>query len=325
MRTFRDPIRRLPTVWRVVAVNALVFALGTAALALSPATVSSPLILTEALVLALGLAALLLLNLFLVRRSLAPLERLTALMRRVDLLRPGERLDAAGPPEVRELGRVFNEMLDRLEAERRQSGRDTLSRHEDERREVARELHDEVGQAMTGVMLMLSRLVDRVPAELRDELLEAREVARTSLDDVRRVARRLRPEALDDLGLVPALTALSAGFAELTGLRLERTLGNDLPQLTPEAELAVFRVAQESLTNVARHSSATKVELRLERLDSGIRLCVRDDGRRRGAVRFGSGIRGMRERALLVGGRLEVLAPQSGGIEVRLTVPSEEP
>jgi two-component system sensor histidine kinase UhpB len=307
--------------WRIFAVNAVVFALGAAALALSPATVSFPIILAEALVLAGGLAAILLLNLFLVRRSFAPLRRLMVLMRRVDLLRPGERLRVSGPPEVRELGSVFNEMVARLESERRESGRETLTRHEEERRVLARELHDEIGQAMTGVMLTLSRAAARAPAELRTELVEAREAARSTLDDVRRVARQLRPEALDDLGLIPALNALAVRFERSTGLAVECRFEQNLPRLTADGELAIYRIAQESLTNTARHAGARSVELRLECTGGALRLSVRDDGRGLRGARFGTGIRGMRERALLVGGELEFRAPPGAGAEVLLTVP----
>jgi two-component system sensor histidine kinase UhpB len=126
-----------PLAWRIFLVNAAVFAVGAAALALSPATVSWPIALTEAVVLTSGLMAMLLVNLVLVRRSLAPLERLTQLMHRVDLLRPGRRLDITGPAEVRELGAVFNEMLDRLERERRESGWHAFQAQETERKRVA--------------------------------------------------------------------------------------------------------------------------------------------------------------------------------------------
>ncbi len=311
----------LPLVWRIFAVNAAVFAVGALALAVSPATVSFPIVVTEALVLAAGLVAILLVNLFLLRRSLAPLQRLMGLMRRVDPLRPGERLDVEGPAEVRVLGSVFNEMLDRLEQERRDSSRETLARVEGERKRMARELHDELGQALTGVMLTIARAADRAPVALRAELLDAREATRSTLDDVRELARRLRPEALDDLGLVPALVALTASFAELSGLRVERTFDHSLPKLAPETELAVFRVAQESLTNAARHGQASMLEIELRTVDGGVRLRVRDDGVGLGSARYGSGIRGMQERALHVEGRLEMFSPPAGGVEVRLTVP----
>ena len=316
-------MRRLSLVWRIFAVNAAVFALGAVALAASPATVSFPIVLAEALVLTLGLTAILLVNLILVRRSLAPLLRLMDLMRRVDLLRPGERPAVTGPPEVQDLGAVFGEMLDRLERERRESGRATLARVEGERKRVAQELHDEFGQSLTGLMLMLSRAAVRAPVELRGELLEAQEATRAALDDVRRIARQLRPEALDDLGLVPALTALLTSFAEISGLRVERSFADALPPIGKDSELAIFRVTQESVTNVARHAEATRIRVRLETNGDLVRLSVRDDGHGLRNAPTGTGIRGMQERALLVGGSLEVFSPPDGGVEIRLSVPVE--
>jgi two-component system sensor histidine kinase UhpB len=246
-------------------------------------------------------------------------------MHRVDLLRPGQRLEITGPAEVRELGAVFNQMLDRLERERHESGWDAFLGQEAERKRVAQELHDEVGQALTAVMLQLSRLAKRSPAELEDELREAQETTRASLDDVRRIARQLRPEALDDLGLVSALGALATTFAERTGLRVYRRLDDDLPPLAPDAELALFRVAQESLTNAARHSGSSRVELWLQSDDDDdVLLRVRDYGKGLDGTRPGSGIRGMRERALLIGGDLTIETPAGGGAEVRLRIRSEE-
>jgi two-component system, NarL family, sensor histidine kinase UhpB len=311
-----------PLAWRVFLVNAAVFALGAAALALSPATVSWPIALAEAVVLTAGLTATLFLNFLLVRRSLSPLGRLTGLMHRVDLLRPGQRLEITGPAEVRELGAVFNEMLDRLERERHESGWDAFQGQEAERKRVAQELHDEVGQALTAVMLQLSRLAKRAPAELEDDLRDTQETTRASLDDVRRIARQLRPEALDDLGLVPAVFALATTFAERTGLPVHRHLDEDLPRLSAEAELALFRVAQESLTNAARHSGTSYVELWLESSQNDVVLRVRDHGRGFDGARSGSGIRGMRERALLIGGDLTIASAAGGGAEVRLRIPA---
>ncbi len=314
----------MPLAWRVFVVNALVFAAGTAALALSPATVSFPIALTEALVLVSGLSAILLLNLLLVRRSLQPLERLTSLMHRVDLLRPGERLELSGPAEVRELGAVFNEMLGRLEKERRDAGREALRAQENERKRVAQELHDQVGQAMTALMLELGRVAKHAPEDLQAELGEAQNATRATLEDVRTIARQLRPEALDDLGLASALTVLTNAFAERAGLRVERRIDPNLPRLDPDAELVIFRVAQESLTNVARHAGKSRAELQLEPGDRGVRLWVRDYGRGLNGAEPGGGVRGMRERALLVGGELSIASRAGGGVEVRLDVPDAD-
>ena len=187
-------LARMPLFWRVFATNALVLAAATTALALSPATVSFPVALAEAAVLAAGLGAMVALNFALLRRALSPLERLRAFMRGADPLRPGARApveDAA--PELRAVTESFNEMVERLEAERRDSAGRALAAQEGERLRIARELHDEVGQKLTAVMLQLEGLSR---AQAGPGIEEAREGVRESLDEVRVIARRLRPEAL---------------------------------------------------------------------------------------------------------------------------------
>ena len=172
------------------------------------------------------------LNLALLRRAFRPLGRLTAVMRGVDPLRPGERatIDEADP-EVAELTAAFNDMLGRLEVERRESARRALAAQEGERRRIARELHDEVGQALTAVVLQLDR-AGRGSAD-RAGVAEARETVRASLEEVRGIARRLRPEALDDLGLRSALAALTNDVTRRTGLQVERRIAPALPRWTP--------------------------------------------------------------------------------------------
>src|SRR6185312_4986507 len=186
-------------------------------------------------------------------------------MRTVDLLRPGQRLAEPGEPELSELVAAFNQMLDQLESERRESGLRALRAQEAERRRIASGLHDEVGQVLTGVLLRLD-----------DD--ETKEAVRQALNEVRRIARELRPEMLEQLGLVSALTELSRRFAEQAGVRVDRRFDERLPPLSDEAELAVYRVAQESLTNVARHAQATRVELALEPGPDSVVLHVSDDG-----------------------------------------------
>jgi two-component system sensor histidine kinase UhpB len=139
---------------------------------------------------------------------------------------------------------------------------------------------------------------------------------------VRRIARRLRPEALDDLGLQSALSALATRVADQAHLDISRHLDARLT-LSQQQELVVYRVAQEALTNVARHAAADHVELRLDRDDSNAVLCVRDDGRglRSADLSSSHGIRGMRERAMLIGARLAVSPRPERGTEVKLTIP----
>lgn len=307
--------------WRIFGLNAVVLGTATALLLLAPVTVSVPVLLTEAVVLVGGLGVMLVANAALLRIGLAPLVRLTRLMTTVDLLRPGQRLSVRGHGEVAELITTFNAMLERLEGERAASSARALLAQETERRRIAQELHDEVGQSMTAILLGLKRAADDAPEPLRGELQQAQEITRASLDEVRRLVRRLRPGVLDDLGLVSALTSLATEFATHTGLRVLRRFDSDLPALDHETELVLYRVVQEGLTNVARHAGATRAEVGLRRAGDTVVLAVTDDGRGLGAAAEGAGIRGMRERALFVGASLDIVPVPPGGTEIRLTVP----
>ncbi|ROT26802.1 sensor histidine kinase [Micromonospora sp. HM5-17] len=305
---------------RLFVLNGLVFTVGTLVLALSPATVSSPVLLTEIPVLTVGLALILAVNALLLRASLAPLDALTTLMQRVHLLRTGDRLRDSGNGDLTNLIESFNAMLDRLETERNTNSAHALAAQEGERQRIARELHDEIGQSLTVVLLGLKRAVDRAPDDLREELHAVQEMLRSSLNDVGRVARRLRPDVLEDLGLLSALNALATEFSQVSGVPVQRRLKSDLPALSAEMELVIYRIAQESLTNVARHARASRVELSLHAESDAVVLRVADDGR--GEVREeGAGIRGMRERALLINARLDIEAVPGVGTDVRLVVP----
>ncbi|MET7710349.1 sensor histidine kinase [Micromonospora sp. NPDC005413] len=305
---------------RLFALNGLVFTVGTLVLALSPATVSSPVLLTEVPVLIIGLTLILAVNALLLRTSLAPLGVLTALMQRVDLLHFDDRLPDSSNGDLTNLIETFNAMLDRLEAERSASSAHALAAQEGERQRIARELHDEIGQSLTVVLLGLKRAMDRAPKELREELQAVQETVRSSLDEVGQVARRLRPDVLEDLGLHSALNALATEFSQVNGVPVMRKSDPDLPALSAEVELVIYRIAQESLTNVARHAHATKVDLSLRAEDDTVVLRVADNGT--GDIRHeGAGMRGMRERALLIGARLTLSTLPRGGTEVRLIVP----
>jgi two-component system sensor histidine kinase UhpB len=311
----------VPLFWRLFGINAAVFLVGAILLALSPATVSSPVHWTELVVLAGGLAVMLAATAVLIRASLAPLDSVIALMERVDLLQPGRRLAAPGIGDLTHLVESFNAMLDRLEAERGASASRTLAAQEAERQRIAQELHDEIGQSLTVVVLGLKRAADRAPDDLRGEILAVQETARSSLDEVRQVARRLRPGVLDDLGLASALTALATDHSLVTGARVRRRLDPDVPPLPPAVELVLYRITQESLTNAARHARADEIAVTLDRAPRDLVLRIVDNGRGIGTKPEGAGIRGMRERALLIGAELKVAPPPGGGTEVVLRVP----
>jgi two-component system, NarL family, sensor histidine kinase UhpB len=315
--------RTVSLFWRIFAVNAGLLALIALLLVLTPVTIHAPPTLTEVLVIIAGLAVTVAANALLLRRAVAPLERLAQRMDTVDLLRPGQRLQVGRDDEVGRVVYAFNEMLDRLESERQRSARRVLAAQEAERVGIARDLHDEVGQLLTGVLLELNSIAQATP-EHRREIDETKETVRRALDEVRRISSELRPEMLEHLGLVSALTELTTTFGRLSGIDVERDFDPSLPKLAPETELAVYRIAQESLTNIARHSSASRVTVALERSPDSIVLSVRDDGRGfDGSMpEEQGGLRSMRERALLVDGALAIKESPRGGVEVRLEVPT---
>src|SRR5215212_1557065 len=293
----RTLVSSLPLFWRVFATNAIAMLLGFAGLVFAPVTVSVPILAGEILVLAIGLLVLLMLNLLLLRSAFRPLDDLAHAMRRHDPLAPGARVRVNGEPDIAALAQAFNDMLDRLESERRDSARQAL-----------RVLADERSQ---------------IPRELQPQLEELRETARSGSEDVRRIARQLRPEALEDLGLQSALAALATAFSEQARVPVDRRLEPAL-SLSQEQELVVYRVAQEALTNVARHAHATRVELELAANGTQTTLTVRDDGigLSPGALPSSHGIRGMRERAMLLGAQLSINSQRGRGTEISLSIPT---
>jgi two-component system sensor histidine kinase UhpB len=301
----------VPLFWRVFLVNAVILCAAATALALSPATVSFPIAVTELLVLAAGLPALLLINGLLLRRAFAPLRGLAEFMRAVDPLRPGARADMEpGDPELNELVNAFNDMIDRLERERRDSARRALAAQERERLRISRELHDEVGQRLTAVMLRLDG---------GEATAAAREDVRVALEEVRAIGRGLRPEALDDLGLPAALRSLGAGLDRASGIRVEVD-AEASGDLSDEEELVVYRVAQEALTNAVRHSAARRISVRLRSSVDGALLTIEDDGRGFQPPGTVGDFRGMRERAVLVGGRLDIDSEPGRGTRIALVL-----
>lgn len=319
---------RWSLLWLIVAANAAVLALALVALASTPFTVGWPASVREAVVLVAAIAVTVVTQTLLTRRILGPLGALGRSMGTVDPLHPGQRLDIETRSiEVATLLAAFNTMLDRLEEERRESARRTQTAQDAERRWLSLELHDQIGQDLTALRLRID-IASRVEGPAQAEALEiANTTAQECLERVRGLVHRLRPAALDELGLVSALVALCDRVAESSGLEIDRRFAPGLPRLSPDAQLGLFRVAQESLTNVVRHAEAGRVALDVRPFEGGVRLTVVDDGVGIGADRdgaAGSGVRGMRERALLLGAELQVRPRAPRGTEVLLDVPVTE-
>ncbi len=268
----------------------------------------------------------LIVNLAVLRARFAPLEDLIEEMEKVDLSRPGSNLPPSfdGRGETEEVERIelaFIRMMRRLEAERRRAGSAALRAQEEERARVARDLHDEVNQSLTGVLLRLEAASETAPPGLEAELSETKALANQAMQELLSLARQLRPTALDDLGLK---AAVAGQVDQLASGELEASLSSegDFFDLPDDVQLVVYRVAQEALSNAARHSGATRVELTLRRVGTGVELKVSDDGAgfAFSEAEGGLGIPGMRERALLVGGEVVIESGPGRGTTVRLTI-----
>ncbi len=285
---------------------------------------------TAVIVVLLAAVAGLALGLLIMRRRRAPLERLIEEMEKVDLSRPGPLLPRSidGIGETEEVERIelaFLRMMRRLEAERRRAGSAALQAQEEERARVARDLHDEVNQSLTGLLLRLEAAREAAPPELEAELAETKALANQAMRELLSLARQLRPTALDDLGLKAAIAGQVEQLAR-GEIEAEFSAEGDFSSLDDDAQLVVYRVAQEALSNATRHSGARHAVVRLRRSDGGgVALTVSDDGR---GFPFdesegGLGIGGMRERALLIGGELTIESRPGHGTTVRLTVPAQ--
>ncbi len=221
----------------------------------------------------------------------------------------------------------------RLEARTRELERlasRMVEQHENERRRLFRELHDETAQAFAAVNLHLGMLLESAPLELTPRLQRAQSLVTEGIQSIRNITSDLRPSLLDDLGLVPALRALSHNFHERTGLEVRLDAAEELPPLSEESELALFRALQEALANVARHSGATRVEVGLGARDGMASLTIQDDGRGLAADVSGrapgdngsAGLMGMRERITALGGRVLVEGPSGSGVRLEVLLPT---
>jgi two-component system sensor histidine kinase UhpB len=207
--------------------------------------------------------------------------------------------------------------------------RDALRRvvegQELERRRLARELHDETGQALTSILLGLKRVEEAKSREdARDAAVGLRGQIVETLQSVRRLAVELRPQALDDFGLVPALERLGEAFTEGSGITVDVEANLDSRRLPAEIETALYRIVQEALTNVAKHAGATRVSVLVTRREGLVMAVVEDDGQGFGAAGgegAGLGLVGMKERVGLLGGRLAIESTEGAGTTIVAEVP----
>jgi two-component system sensor histidine kinase UhpB len=337
----------VPLFWRLVLVN-LVVVLGGA---LVGTWLTQRLVLTGSftplthavLVLAaLGISAAL--TMAMLRETFRPIRSLRAVIHRFNAGDHAARatVEPFTDPDVAALVLEINALWDRLEADAatirekteqaEQLAAKVISAQEDERRRVARELHDEAGQALTALIIglerglasMPERYAPDLPVQPRVLISDLRDLAARTLDEVRNLALELRPSVLDDLGLVAALRQYVRATEERTGLSMQLSLlGLDEEQRLPQAvETALFRIAQEAITNAIRHARATSLQVRLRGSADSVTLEVRDDGvGLAAAAEPHLGLFGMRERARLLGGTFQVAPVSPRGTLVQVDIP----
>ncbi|HEY2018328.1 MAG TPA: sensor histidine kinase [Bryobacteraceae bacterium] len=228
-------------------------------------------------------------------------------------------------------GEHCREAIERARLEKDNRRLEAQARHaeEEERRRIGRELHDEAGQSLLLLRLQLEMMEREVPEVLRPRLAEARSVAERTVEDLRRVVAALSPAVLERLGLAPALRHLAERFRKTHPAELQVRISVPSQPLPMPIQQVIYRVAQECLQNVAKHSQATHVNLSLQAADKNIRLSVADNGAGFSAETAGSkpmsfGLAGIRERAAILGGTLAIQSAPGKGVKVTLHLPTAQ-
>lgn len=288
-----------------------------------------------------GIWMSILVNYVLLKVAFSPLFSLRATMERV---RAGDFqarvAGQTGDPDVRDLSDTFNLMLDRMESHRKSVSSQILKALEEERKRIARELHDETSQSLTTLIINLERALalinsskDSPPAEgqelVQEQLQHSRDLTVETLEEIRRLTFDLRPTILDDLGLVPALRWYVKNKIEPLGLQVDFKVEGFKQRLSGDLETALFRIVQEALTNIMKHAEARNVSISLAEKEDRWVAVVEDDGKgfpvqkilKTDPKERGLGLFGMEERANLVGGELDIYSQPGRGTRLRVRIP----
>jgi two-component system sensor histidine kinase UhpB len=287
----------------------------------------------EGVIIMIGLVISLGVNWVILRLAFRPLFTLQETLDRVRRGDYSARVPMVqGDPDIARVTETANLMLDRLAEHRQALAAQILRALEEERKRIARELHDETSQSLTSLLVNLEAVEQQLlddPAEARSRLTITKDITRRSLDETRRLMFDLRPSVLDDLGLVPALRWLISHRVHPVGLQAEFLSNGFDERLSEELETALFRILQEAINNTVKHAKASMVRIELTRVPGQIVGLVQDDG-----IGFypiepgpkdvkdrGLGLFGMHERAGLVGGKIEIISAPGRGTVVRVVVP----
>jgi two-component system sensor histidine kinase UhpB len=331
-----QPLLRIPVFYRVLISNSLIIFIGATVgtwlatrLQTNP---SYPVILV--IFVTLGWLVSVLLNFVLLQIAFRPLLDLGKVMNRVQSGERSLRAPLTGlEPQADQLARTFNMMLEAIDDANRQRATQIINAQEEERKRVARELHDETSQVLTSLLISLAILEESITSvEARNRIADTRRLAHQTLRAIRNLSLDLRPSALDDLGLLPALRWYIKEYQQKFSLTVDFQASGLKERLPTEIETVIYRIVQEALTNVARHAQAHTVQVHLEGDAETIQVTIRDDGTgfetERHQRRFepgqehGWGLVGMRERASLLGGTLQITSKPGKGTTIYARVPN---
>ncbi len=330
----------IPMFYKVLIANSLIIFVGaTGGTWLATHLNSSPFATPTSLVMfiALGWLVSVVLNFVVLQIAFRPLMDLGKVMKRVQNGESSLRARLTGlDPEADQLARTFNTMLEALDDASRLRASQIINAQEEERKRIARELHDETSQVLTSLLISLAVLEESLTTqEARDRIADTRALAHRTLRAIRSLSIDLRPSALDDLGLLPALRWYVKEYSQKCGIEVEFHSSGFKDRLPSEMETALYRIVQEALTNTARHGNAHKIRITLQEDENAISASIVDDGTgfdvdavlRSPVQERRLGLAGMNERAILLDGTLDIHSTPGYGttVEVRIPILSKKP
>ncbi len=325
----------LPLLYKVLFANSVVIllgaTLGTYLATRLNSTHGLPILIAF---IATGLLISVVINFALLKLALTPLTRLRETMKQAQAGDLTLKAPVTGhDPDADQLASTFNSMLQAIDDLSKSRARHILHAQEEERKRIARELHDETSQALTSLLISLALLEESVTDPIgRERISDTRALAHETLRAVRNMSLDLRPSALDDLGLLPALRWYVKEYQQKCGIQADLTVSGLKERLPPEVETALYRMIQESLTNTAKHAHAKHVWVTLTEDGLLLRATIRDDGRGFDAAGMrrkrwqdrGLGLAGMQERAALLDGSVEIESEPGAGALITVTIPLRE-
>lgn len=329
-----DKVRRRPLFQKVIIANTTLIVIGAVmGLYLEKRYFDQGAVGFAGLFVISGLGLSVLINYVLVRLAFRPLDDVSEAMKAIRAGHRGIRVpEVTDDPQMEELSKSLNAMLNSLDSQRKRAAASVIKAQEEERKRIARELHDETSQSLTSLIIgirMVQEIVPREMTDMRERLRLINEQAHETLNEVHNMAIRLRPSVLDDLGLSAALRSYIKEFTANLGIPVKLQLIAMNQRLSAEMETVLYRVVQEALTNIARHARAHKCQITLRRKENSVLGIIEDDGKGFDPQTVmmsddhgrGLGLHGMKERIELVGGSLEFESRPEEGTTIMLEVP----